>query len=87
MKQKTHKSMKKSKVTGTGKYMRRRSHNLTQVSKKFWHGKTKARCETSSGDSKKIRKLLVNMVRIKSSVQVKNLKKVLRKLKVIRVLK
>jgi len=61
MKQKTHKRMKKRvKVTGTGKYMRRRSHRShykLAKSSGTWK-RLKRDVETSSGDSKKIRKLL-----------------------------
>ena len=61
MKHKTHKSMKKRvKVTGTGKYMRRRSHRShykLAKSSGTWK-RLKRDVETSSGDSKKIRKLL-----------------------------
>ena len=61
MKQKTDKSMKKRvKVTGTGKYMRRRSHRShykLAKSSGTWK-RLKRDVEASSGDSKKIRKLL-----------------------------
>ena len=61
MKKKTHKSMKKRvKVTGTGIYMRRRSHRShykLAKSSGTWK-RLKRDVEASSGDSKKIRKLL-----------------------------
>jgi large subunit ribosomal protein L35 len=51
---------KRVKVTGTGKYMRRRSHRShykLAKSSGTWK-RLKRDVETSSGDSKKIRKLL-----------------------------
>ena len=61
MKHKTHKGMKKRiRVSGTGKFMRRRAHRSHY---KFAKGsnswsRLKRDVESSKGDSKKIRKLL-----------------------------
>ena len=61
MKHRTHKSSsKRIRVTGTGKFMRRRahtSHYKLAKSSGTWK-RLKRDVETSSGDSKKIRKLL-----------------------------
>ena len=61
MKHKTHKGMKKRiRVSGTGKFMRRRSHRshykLAKGSNSW--ARLKRDVESSKGDSKKIRKLL-----------------------------
>ncbi len=81
MKHRTHKGMKKRiRVTGSGKFMRRRSHTSHYKLAKgsnTW-SRLKRDVEASKGDSKKIRKL----VRIKSSVSSrKSRKKVLKKAK------
>ena len=61
MKHKTHKGMKKRiRVSGTGKFMRRRAHRSHYKSAKgsnSW-SRLKRDVESSKGDSKKIRKLL-----------------------------
>ena len=61
MKHKTHKGMKKRiRVSGTGKFMRRRAHRshykLAKGSNSW--SRLKRDVESSKGDSKKIRKLL-----------------------------
>ena len=61
MKHKTHKGMKKRiRVSGTGKFMRRRAHRshykLAKGSNSW--ARLKRDVESSKGDSKKIRKLL-----------------------------
>ena len=61
MKHKTHKGMKKRiRVSGTGKFMRRRadrSHYKLAKGTNSW-SRLKRDVESSKGDSKKIRKLL-----------------------------
>ena len=61
MKHKTHKGMsKRVRVSGTGKYMRRRSHRSHYKLAKgsaTWSS-LKRDVESSKGDSRKIRKLL-----------------------------
>ena len=61
MKNKTHKSMKKRiRISGTGKFMRRRSHTSHYKLAKgsnTW-ARLKRDVEASKGDGKKIRKLL-----------------------------
>ena len=61
MKHKTHKGMKKRiRVSGTGKFMRRRAHRSQYKLAKgsnSW-SRLKRYVESSKGDSKKIRKLL-----------------------------
>ena len=61
MKHKTHKGMKKRiRVSGTGKFMRRRAHRshykLAKGSNSWY--RLKRDVESYKGDSKKIRKLL-----------------------------
>ena len=61
MKKKTHKGMtKRIRVTGTGKYMRRRSsrsHYKLAKGSNSW-ARLKRDVEVSKGDKKKIRKLI-----------------------------
>ena len=61
MKHKTHKGMsKRVRVSGTGKYMRRRSHRSHYKLAKgsVTLSRLKRDVESSKGDSRKIRKLL-----------------------------
>ena len=61
MKHKTHKGMsKRVRVSGTGKYMRRRSHRSHYKLAKGsgTRSRLKRDVESSKGDSRKIRKLL-----------------------------
>ncbi len=61
MKKKTHKGMsKRIRVTGTGKYMRRRSsrsHYKLAKGSNSW-ARLKRDIQVSKGDNKKIRKLI-----------------------------
>ena len=85
MKHKTHKGMKKRiRVSGTGKFMRRRAHRshykLAKGSNSW--SRLKRDVESSKGDSKKIRKLLSQMVRVRRSVSSrKSRKKILKQAK------